>query len=130
LSASPDVLKQADSLVAQGRAADAIRLTEPLATVANPSHAALAGHAVVLKALRRPLEALPFNEKATSLYPNSGVAWHNLAATLGDLGRGQAARKAAEEALKRGLDVPQTWSVYARALLAVGDLDTAERAYR
>lgn len=130
MSAPPDALQQADALVAQGRAADAIRLTEPLATAANPSHAALAGHAVVLKALRRPLEALPFNEKATRLYPNSGVAWHNLAATLGDLGRGQQARAAVEEALKRGLDVPQTWSVYARALLAVGDLDTAERAYR
>lgn len=130
MNATADVLDQADALVAQGRAADAFRLTEPLATGANPTHGALAGHAVVLKALRRPLEALPFNEKATRLYPNSGVAWHNLAATLGDLGRGQAARTAAEEALRRGLDAPQTWSVYARALLAVGDLDTAERAYR
>ncbi|HEV2531110.1 putative 2OG-Fe(II) oxygenase [Phenylobacterium sp.] len=130
MTASPDVLKKADTLVGQGRAAEALALTQPLATAAEPTHAALTSHAVVLKALRRPQEALAFNEQATRRFPASGVAWHNLAATLGDLGRGDAARKAAEEAFRRGLDVSQTWSVYARALLAVGALDEAERAYR
>jgi len=129
VNASPDALERADALVAQGRAAEALLLTQPLATAAEPTHAALAGHAVVLKALRRPAEALPFNELATKRFPTSGVAWHNLAATLGDLGRGEASRAAIEEAFRRGLDAPQSWSVYARALLAVGRLDEAERAY-
>ena len=125
-----DPLEQADALVGQGRAAEALAITEPLAARPDASHAALTSHAVVLKALRRPEEALAFNEQATRRYAASGVAWHNLAATLGDLGRGEAAKAAAEEAFRRGLDAPQTWSVYARALLAVGALDEAERAYR
>jgi tetratricopeptide (TPR) repeat protein len=126
---SADPLDQADALVGEGRAAEALKITQPLATGPNPSHAALTGHAVALKALRRTEEALAFNEQATQRYAQSGVAWHNLAATLGDLGRGEAAKAAVEEAFKRGLDVSQTWSVYARALLAVGALDEAERAY-
>jgi len=127
---SSENLQQADTLMGQGRAPEALALTEPLATAPEPTHGALASHAAVLKALRRPLEALAFNQQAIRRFPESGVAWHNLAATLGDLGRGEAAREAAEEAFRRGLDVSQTWSVYARALLAVGELDAAERAYR
>jgi tetratricopeptide (TPR) repeat protein len=129
VTVTTDPLAHADALVGQGRAAEALKITEPLATAPGASHAALTSHAVVLKALRRTEEALVFNEQATARYPTSGVAWHNLAATLGDLGRGPAARAAVEEAFKRGLDVSQTWSVYARALLAVGALDEAERAY-
>jgi uncharacterized protein (TIGR02466 family) len=127
---SSEKLQQAETLVSQGRAAEAFALTQPLASGLEPTHEALASHAVVLKALRRPLEALAFNQQATQRFPESGVAWHNLAATLGDLGRGDASRAAAEEAFRRGLDVSQTWSVYARALLAVGALDEAEQAYR
>ena len=129
VTASPNPLEQADALVGQGRAAEALLLTQPLATAPEPTHAALAGHAVVLKALRRPVEALSFNELATKRFPTSGVAWHNLAATLGDLGRGEGSRAAIEEAFRRGLDASQSWSVYARALLALGRLDEAERAY-
>lgn len=128
LSANP--LDQAEALVSQGRAAEALKLTEPLASAADAPHKALSTHAAILKALRRHEEALAFNEQATRRFATSGVAWHNLAATLGDLGRGAAARAAIQEAFKRGLDAPQTWSVYARALLATGEIDEAERAYR
>jgi uncharacterized protein (TIGR02466 family) len=129
LTAQPSLIDQADALIAQGRLHDALALTQPAATSANPPHSALATHAAVLKGLRRFEEALRFNQQATRLYPTSAVAWHNLAATLGDMGRGQGSKAAAQEAFKRGLDVPETWSVYARALLSVGELDAAEDAY-
>jgi len=129
LTATPTLTDQADALIAEGRLHDALALTEPAARAANPPHSVLATHASILKGLRRYEEALRFNHQATRLYPTSGVAWHNLAATLGDMGRGQGAKAAAQEAFKRGLDVPETWSVYARALLTVGELDAAEQAY-
>jgi uncharacterized protein (TIGR02466 family) len=129
VTASLTLTDQVEALIVQGRLADALALTEPLANAANPPHAALATHATVLKGLQRHEEALRFNQQATRLYPTSGVAWHNLAATLGDMGRGAGSKAAAQEAFKRGLDVAETWSVYARALLSVGELDAAEEAY-
>jgi uncharacterized protein (TIGR02466 family) len=129
LSATPTLVDQAAALLAQGRLQDALALTEPAATSASPPPSALATHAAILKSLRRYEDALRFNQQATRLYPTSGVAWHNLAATLGDMGRGPGSKAAAEEAFKRGLDVAATWSVYARALLSVGELDAAEEAY-
>jgi uncharacterized protein (TIGR02466 family) len=129
LSAPPNLVDQADALIAQGRLEDALAVTEPAVKSANPPHSALATHAAVLKGLRRYEEALKFNQQATRLYPTSGVAWHNLAATLGDMGRGAGSKAASEQAFKRGLDVAETWSVYARALLSVGELDAAEEAY-
>jgi uncharacterized protein (TIGR02466 family) len=124
------IIQRAETHLAEGRPAAAFALTAPLAAAKDATHPALATHATILKALRRPEEALVFNRRATERFAGSGVAWHNLAATLGDLGQGQEARTAVERALRLGLDGPQTWSVYARALLAVGNLDAADAAYR
>ena len=124
-----DPVERAEALLAQGRAAEAVALTAGPAASPQASHPALATHASALKALGRRDEALTFNRRATERYEKSPVAWHNLAATLGDLGRGAESRSAAERAMALGLDAPQTWSVYARALLATGDLDAAETAY-
>lgn len=129
MSPMPTAADRAESLVKQGRLAEALAITGPLIKAPSPPHAVLATHATVLKALGRHEDALAVNEQATRLYPASGVAWHNLAATLGDLGRGPAAKAAAKEAFRCGLDAAETWSVYARALLAAGDLDAAEEAY-
>ena len=93
------------------------------------THHALATQAQALKGLGRREEALAIDRQAVALFPASGVAWHNMAATLGDLGRAGEARAACEEAFARGLDAPETWSVYARSLLALGDHDAAEAAY-
>jgi uncharacterized protein (TIGR02466 family) len=116
--------------MARGQAAEALEITQGLASGAQPSHVALAAHASALKAAGRLDEALPFNRQAADRFASSPIAWHNLAATLGDLGRAQEAVAACEKAFTLGLDAPETWSVYARALQAVGDLAGAERAYR
>ena len=75
-------------------------------------------------------EALPYDQQAIARFAGDPIAWHNYAATLGDLGRAADAVKACEQAFTLGLDAPQTWSVYARAQQAAGDLDRAEYAYR
>ena len=125
-----DLLDRADRLIALGRVHEAVLLTPAATDVPSPSHTALAAHATVLKALSRTEEALPLDEQAIARFPQSGVAWHNYAATLGDLGRGAASKAACEQAFALGLDAAETWGVMARAELTIGDHDAAETAYR
>lgn len=82
-----------------------------------------------LKAAGRPDEALACNRRAVELAPASGVAAHNLAATLGDLGRYGAALEWTSRAMALGTRGPETWLVHARMAQGCGDLDGAERAY-
>jgi tetratricopeptide (TPR) repeat protein len=89
-----------------------------------------ASRARALKAEGRLEEALPFLQQAVAAKPSSGVARHNLAATLGDLGRYREALEAADGALARGLDAPETWLVKARAHLGLAELERSEDAFR
>ncbi len=123
------MLDRAKALLDAGRTAEALAITGPLADRDDASHRALALHSTALKGLGRRQEALNFDALATVKYASSGVAWHNLAATLDDLGRGRDAVRAAERAQSLGQDGALTWGVMARARLAAGDLDGAERAY-
>lgn len=126
---SNDPLDQAKTLLDEGRLAEALALTTPLADHPNPTHRALAMHATALKAVGRREEALVFDQRATMRFGNSGVAWHNLAATLGDLGHGAEAVEAMNRGFKLGLDGALSWGVMARSKAAAGDLDGAEQAY-
>jgi tetratricopeptide (TPR) repeat protein len=90
----------------------------------------LSRQASQLKAAGRMDEALATYWQAAQQFPSSGVALHNLAATLGDLGQHAAAADTAGRALKTGLDAPETWLVLARAEMGRGELDRALRAYR
>lgn len=83
-----------------------------------------------LKAAARMDDALALYRQAAQRFPSSGVAWHNLAGMLGDLGHNREAAEAARRALKTGLDAPETWLVLARAELGRGELDAARRFYR
>jgi uncharacterized protein (TIGR02466 family) len=125
-----EILDRANTLIEQGRVQEAVLLTQVVADRPDATHTALAAHATVLKALGRRDEALPYDERAITRFGTSAVAWHNYAATLGDLGRTAASKAACEKAFALKLDAAETWSVYARALLAEGDHDGAERAYR
>lgn len=74
--------------------------------------------------------ALKLQTEAARTWPASAVAWHNLAATLADLGRLAEAREAVETALSRGSDAPESWLIYGNILLAQHDPASAEAAYR
>jgi uncharacterized protein (TIGR02466 family) len=126
---SIDPLDRAKALLDEGRIDEALAITRALAEAPEPSHRALAMHSTGLKGLGRREDALVFDRRAVARFPTSGVAWHNLAATLGDLGRGREAVEAMEHGLKLGLDGALSWSVLARARAAAGDLDGAEQAY-
>jgi uncharacterized protein (TIGR02466 family) len=127
---SGNPLDRAKALLETGAIAEAQALTTPLAEAADASHRALAMHATALKAAQRREEALDFDRQAVARFPTSGVAWHNLAATLGDLGRGRESIEAMERGFRLGLANPLSWGVMARSRAAVGDLDGAETAYQ
>ena len=59
--------------------------------------------------------------QAVERFATSPIAWHNYAATLGDLGRAEEAVDGLREGVSLGLDAPETLGVYARALRAAGD---------
>lgn len=82
-----------------------------------------------LKAAGRFAEALELQREAVRLNPASSVAEHNLAATLGDLGRMEEAAETAARALAKGSQAPETWLVYARALQGSGRDVDAEAAF-
>ena len=127
---SDAVLNEAKALLERGRLAEALTLTSPLAEAPAASPRALAVHCTALKAVGRREEALAFDRRAVAQQPTSGVAWHNLGATLGDLGRGKEAVEALKKAVSLGTNGPLTWATLARAQMAAGDLDAAEHAFQ
>ena len=61
--------------------------------------------------------------------PEDRLAWHNLAAAEGDLGRVQEAEEAARRAISLGIAAPETRLVLARALQGQRRLDEARQAF-
>ncbi|HYW17449.1 MAG TPA: putative 2OG-Fe(II) oxygenase [Allosphingosinicella sp.] len=130
MTANPDVIERAYSLLNEGRVPEALEISTRLAATAGASHDALVLHSAALKRVQRHEEALAIDLRAAGAFPRSGAAWHNLATTLGELGRGAEALEALAKGFSVGLDSPLSWQVKARAHVACGDLVAAEAAYR
>ncbi len=124
----PAAAALAEHLVVQGRAEEAVRLLEPLARVRDFALANALGDA--LKAVGRKAEAADHHRRAAEIEPHNAVAWHNHAATAGDLQRFAEAEASTARARALGLDAPETWLVRARALAGLHRWDEAEAAFR
>ncbi len=122
-SQSPE--ERAAAHLAAGKPRDALLAVEAAAKAPDASHTVLARYASALKALERVEDCLAVRRLAAQRYPQSGVAWHNLASQLGDLGASAEAAQACEKAFAVGLDAPETWFVYGRALAGQSRLDEA-----
>ncbi|MGQ3052630.1 MAG: putative 2OG-Fe(II) oxygenase [Roseateles sp.] len=83
-----------------------------------------------LRAAGQLEQALSLYHQTRRLFPAEPVTDHNLAATLGDLGRHDEALVFAKAALGAGLDAPETWLVRARSELGLLDLVAAAESYR
>ena len=90
-----EAARRARALLAQGRVADALRVTAPLAAEPDATAAVLSAHAAGLQAKGDREQALRFHERAALASPGSAVAQHNIAAVLGDLRRFDESREAA-----------------------------------
>ncbi len=124
------LIERAYSLLNAGRVAEALAISTSLESAPGAGHEALALHSAALKLAQRHEEALRVDERAARAFPASGAAWHNLAATLAELGRGPETLEALARGFSIGLDSPLSWQVKARAHVACGDLEDAETAYR
>jgi tetratricopeptide (TPR) repeat protein len=129
-NSGPAAVPLAELLVDQRRLQEAYAVTAPLAARTDADLHVLTRHALTLKALGQRDGALVFQERAIAAAPASGVAEHNLASTLGDLEHFPQSAEACRRAFAKGLDAPETWLVYARALLGQGLNPEAETAYR
>ena len=67
--------------------------------------------------------------QAVAANPADRIAWHNLAAAEGDIGRASEAADAARRAIALGIPAPETRLVLARALQSLRRLDEAQRAF-
>ncbi|MDR7230349.1 tetratricopeptide (TPR) repeat protein [Caulobacter sp. BE264] len=123
------VTNQAWTLIDNGRAADALRLTTGPAALPQASASLLMAHAAALKALGRTDEALAFNRRAVTRAPGDRFSWYNLAATLGDLALDDEAEAAARKTIALGLDVPEVRLVLGKALQGLHRYDEAEATF-
>lgn len=129
MTVNPDLIERAYSLLDAGRVAEALEISTPLAAAAGASHDTLVLHSAALKRVHRREEALAVDERSARAFPRSGAAWHNLATTLIELGRGREALEALARGFALGLDSALSWQVRARAHVACGETEAAESAY-
>ncbi|MDQ0462788.1 uncharacterized protein (TIGR02466 family) [Caulobacter ginsengisoli] len=108
-------------LIEKGRPKDAVALAAPMASRIDASHALRAAYAAALKAVGRTKDAYDVQRGSSRAFPNDRIAWHNLAAAAVDVDNPREAKAAAEKAFALGLDAPETWTIYGRVLIALGD---------
>lgn len=121
---------QATALAEAGRVDQALGLLAGITARADAPWQAVSAHADLLKQTGRLVESADLYRRLTDLRPQSVPARHNLASTLGDMGRAVEAEAWCRRAMALGGDAPETWLVLARALQAQDRFDEAEAAYR
>ncbi len=89
----------------------------------------LVGRAQALRGAGRIAEAIDVWRNVVARAPDTLTYQHDLAAALGDAGQNADAADIAGKAIAKGLDRPETYLVYARALAGIFDLTRAEKAY-
>jgi tetratricopeptide (TPR) repeat protein len=123
---SPDTF---EILAAQDRFLELVRATRARVNGPKPSELDLYYHTIGLKGLKQLDEAAHFNRLSVKLYPQSRTAWHNLAATLGDLGDSEDAYEAIECAIRMGLSGLETLLIKGRVLVQLGQFEAAKTIY-
>lgn len=89
----------------------------------------LTNQAQLLKAQGRIGEAIDMFKAMFEANPNNVAVMHNYAAMLGDAGDNRTAIKILDGAFRMGLNAPESWLVYARALAGVQEFEKAEKAF-
>jgi len=133
LALQPDLTTAATSLSevlrALGRPLEAAALLEPRVTAATTNLSLLCYFGLALQSAGRLDEATSTFERAIAAHPGSGVAEHNIAGALIEARDFAGGVAAIERAFAKGLDAPETWLQYARALTALSRPRDAESAY-
>ncbi len=119
----------AEVLLAVDRPAEAIDLLQPFVTPATTNLSLLTYMGLALQGAGRGPEAVEVLTRATRASPDSAVADHNLAGALAEVQNFPASEAAVRRARARGLDAPELWLIWARAVGGQGRLEEAEALY-
>ena len=96
----------ARGLADAGRLDEALALLEPTTARADAPWQALSVHADIAKRAGRLADSAALSQRLVAARPQSVPARHNLASTLGDMGRAAEAETACRQAMAIGGDAP------------------------
>ena len=133
LSLDPNMARAAtglaEALIAMERGGEAVAIMAPLVNDQTSNLSLLTYLGLALQAAGRGPEAIEVLTRATKAAPDSAVADHNLASALVDVQNFVEGEAAARRARARGLDAPELWLVWARAVTGQGRLVEGEALY-
>ena len=119
----------AEVLLAVDRGAEALAIMAPFVNDQTSNLSLLTYYGLALQAAGRGAEAVEVLTRATKVAPDSAVADHNLAGALMQVQNFVEAETSARRARARGLDAPELWLVWARAVTGQGRLTEGEALY-
>lgn len=119
----------AEALLAVDRGAEALAIMAPFVNDQTSNLSLLTYYGLALQAAGQGARAVEVLTRATRAAPDSAVADHNLAGALMEVQNFVEAEAAARRARARGLDAPELWLVWARAVTAQGRLTEGEALY-
>ena len=119
----------AEVLLAGDRGDEALAIMAPFVNDQTSNLSLLTYMGLALQAAGRGPEAVEVLTRAVKAAPDSAVADHNLAGALMEVQNFAEAEAAARRARARGLDAPELWLVWARAVTGQGRLTEGEALY-
>jgi tetratricopeptide (TPR) repeat protein len=119
----------AEVLLAVDRGAEAVDIVAPFVNDQTSNLSLLTYYGLALQAAGRGPEAVEVLTRAAKAAPDSAVADHNLAGALVEVQDFVGGEAAARRARARGLDAPELWLVWARAVTGQGRLREGEALY-
>ena len=119
----------AEALLGALRGAEAVDIMAPFVNDQTSNLSLLTYYGLALQAAGRAPEAVEVLTRATIAAPDSAVADHNLASALVEVQNFVDGEAAARRARARGLDAPELWLVWARAVTGQGRLTEGEALY-
>jgi tetratricopeptide (TPR) repeat protein len=123
-------LDKIEAYLAQNKIDEALRLGLDATRRPKPDEGDFYGLYIAAKRCKKTDVALAAVNNWTNMYQASGIAWHNKASILGDIGLGHQSLLAINKAIEIGLKSSDTILVKARALQSIGDFNKSEECYR
>jgi tetratricopeptide (TPR) repeat protein len=119
----------AEVLLGTERGAEAVSIMARFVSDQTSNLSLLTYYGLALQAAGRGPEAVEVLTRAAKAAPNSAIADHNLAGALVEVQNFVEGEAAARRARARGLDAPELWMVWARAVAGQGRLVESEALY-
>ena len=116
-------------LLTTERGSEAVGVMTPFVNDQTSNLSLLTYYGLALQAAGRGQEAVEVLTRATRAAPNSAVADHNLAGALVEVQNFAEGEAVARRARARGLDAPELWMNWARAVTGQGRLAEGEALY-